>query len=181
MANPTDVPFDRFRVELDGGEVIEADGGTATSASGESVPALVLRMPTARAHALAHLLDDWSRAFRLSPGKATAGADRLLAEALEAAAAAVGEPGALRCASRMFGGVTAPQRLAAVGVLAEREARLSALQRFAVVDAAARWMDEEAGDELAYALLGAVCSTDATTNHAYLALLAAPPETVGAS
>ena len=77
--------------------------------------------------------------------------------------------------------MTAPQRLAAVGVLAEREERLSAVQRFAVVDAAARWMDEDAGDELAYALLSAVCSTDAATSHAYLALLSPPPDLPGSS
>jgi hypothetical protein len=42
-----------------------------------------------------------------------------------------------------------------------------------VVDAAARWLDEDAGDELAYALLGAVCSAEATASRAYLALLGA--------
>jgi hypothetical protein len=179
MANPTDVPFERFLAELDGGEAVQADGATVRTASGEVVPTLLLRLPVARAHTLAHLLDDWSRVFRLAPGNATSAADRLLAEALEAAAASVGEPGALRCASRLSGGVTAPQRLAAVGVLAEREDRLSALQRFAVVDAAARWLGEDAGDELTYALLSAVCSTDATTSHAYLALLGPPPDTAG--
>jgi hypothetical protein len=61
-------------------------------------------------------------------------------------------------------------------VLAKREERLSAVQRFAVVDAAARWLEEDAGDELAYALLGAVCSTDVATNNAYLALLSPPDE-----
>jgi hypothetical protein len=180
MTDPTDIPYVRFRVELDGGESVHADGATVRTASGEVVPSVSMTLPVARAHALAHLLDEWAGAFRLSPGKSTSGADRLLADALEAVAAAVGEPGALRCASRVSGGVTAPQRLAAVGVLAEREERLSAVQRFAVVDAAARWMEEDAGDELAYALLAAACSTDATTSHAYLALLT-PPETAGAS
>ena len=71
------------------------------------------------------------------------------------------------------------QRLAAVGVLAEREERLSALQRFVVVDSVARWLREDA-EEMAHALLAAVCSTDATANHAYLALLS-PPDTVDAS
>jgi hypothetical protein len=180
MANPTDVPYARFRVDLDGGEVVEADGSTVRAASGELVPSLTVRMPVGRAHALAHLLDEWVRAFRLHPDKTTSGPDRLLADALESVAAAVGEPGALRCSSRVFGDVTAPQRLAAVEVLAEREERLSAVQRFAAVDAAAHWLGKDAGDELAYALLGAVCSTDATTNHAYLALLS-PPGPVDAS
>ena len=181
MANPTDVPYARFRVDLGGGEAVESDGSTVVpAAGGEPAPALTVLISAVRAHELAHLVDEWSRAFRLAPDKATAGPTRLLADALEAVAAAAGEPGALRCAARVFGGVTAPQRLAAVGVLAEREERLSAVQRFAVVDSAARWLGEEAGDELAYALLGAVCSTHATTNYAYLTLLT-PPGTAGAS
>jgi hypothetical protein len=185
MANSTDVPAGvpsgRFRVELDGGEVVEADGGTARAVSGELVPALTVRVSRERAHELAHLLDDWSRLVRRPPGRPAAAAERSLVEALESVAAAVGEPGALRCASAVFGGVTAPQRLAAVGVLAEREGRLSAVQRVAVVDAAARWLGEEAGEELAYALLSAVCSTDATTNYAYLALLSPPSGSAGAA
>lgn len=56
-----------------------------------------------------------------------------------------------------------------------REPRLSALQRLAVVDAAAGWLQQDAGDELAFALLGAVCSTDITTSQTYVALLAPPP------
>jgi hypothetical protein len=66
------------------------------------------------------------------------------------------------------------QRLAALVVLTEREQRLSAVQRLVVVDAAARLMDEEGGNELAWALLDAVCSTTETTSHTYLALLARP-------
>ncbi len=42
-----------------------------------------------------------------------------------------------------------------MGVLRDREPELSAVQQIAIVDSAARWMDEEAGDELAYALLWA--------------------------
>jgi hypothetical protein len=43
-------------------------------------------------------------------------------------------------------------------VLKDREHQLSAIQRLAVVDSAARWLSDEAGDELAWALLAAVCS-----------------------
>ena len=65
----------------------------------------------------------------------------------------------------------AEQRLAAVAVLRDREPALSPLQRMAVIDAAARWMDEDTGDELAYALLSAACSSDVATSQAYVELL----------
>ena len=64
------------------------------------------------------------------------------------------------------------QRLAAVVVLGKREAQLSAIQRLALVDAAAWWLSEpNGGEELAYALLAAGCSGAVTTEHAYLALI----------
>jgi hypothetical protein len=105
MANPTDVLSARFRVELGGGEAVVVDGSTLPSAAGgEPVPALTLLISAARAHARAHLVDEWQGAFRLPPDKAMSGPNRLLAEALEAVAAAVGEPGALQCASRCLVG-----------------------------------------------------------------------------
>jgi hypothetical protein len=62
--------------------------------------------------------------------------------------------------------------LAAVAVLGEREAHLSAVQRLALVDAAAWWLSEpHGGEDLAYALLTASCSTEVTTEHVYLALI----------
>jgi hypothetical protein len=67
--------------------------------------------------------------------------------------------------------VPSGQRLAAVAVLGERETRLSAVQRLALVDAAAWWLsDPSGGQELAYALLAASCS-EVTTEHVYLALI----------
>jgi hypothetical protein len=64
------------------------------------------------------------------------------------------------------------QRLAAVAVLDEREAQLSAVQRLALVDAAAWWLSEpNGGEELAYALLAATCLGAVTTEHVYLALI----------
>jgi hypothetical protein len=57
-------------------------------------------------------------------------------------------------------------------VLAERESRLSALQRLALVDAAASWLAEpNGGDQLAYALLGTACTADVTTEHVHLVLM----------
>ena len=68
------------------------------------------------------------------------------------------------------------QRLDAVAVLADRESGLSALQRIALIDAAASWLsDPHGGDQLAHALLTAACTTEITAEHAYLALIT-PPE-----
>lgn len=64
------------------------------------------------------------------------------------------------------------QRLAAVAVLGARQPQLSAVQRLALVDAAAWWLSEpNGGEELAYALLAASCSEEVTTEHVYLALI----------
>jgi hypothetical protein len=63
------------------------------------------------------------------------------------------------------------KRLAAVAVLGEREPQLSAVQRLALVDAAAWWLSgPNGGEELAHALLSASCSAVVTTEHVYLAL-----------
>jgi hypothetical protein len=106
------------------------------------------------------------------PVPAAAAADRALARVLEDGAVALGELHATQCPSRMPGPVSAARRLAAVELLGEEDA-LSAVGRLAVVDATARWLDEDAGGELAHALLAAVCSAEATANRAYLALLGA--------
>jgi hypothetical protein len=169
MSDPIDAPGRLVRVELDGGASVSGE-----DAGGSSSPAVVLRLSAERAHALAHLLGDWSGLFRLLPDRSDRPSSFVLSRALEDVAAALGERGALSCASRARGSVPADQRLAAVGVLRDREPELSAAQRIAVVDSAARWMDDEAGDELAYALLRAACSTDVTTSRAYLALLTPP-------
>ena len=72
--------------------------------------------------------------------------------------------------------VPSRQRLAAVAVLAEREAGLSAVQRLALVDAAAWWLSDPAGgQELAHALIEGACADQVTAEHVYLALIT-PPE-----
>lgn len=162
MSDPIDAPGQLVRVELDGGASVSGD---------PAGPAVVLRLSPERAHALAHLLGDWSGLFRLVPDRSDVPSSLVLSRALEDVTAALGERGALGCASRSRGSVPAGQRLAAVDVLREREPDLSAAQRIAVVDSAAGWMDEPAGDELAYALLRAACSTDVTTSQTYIALL----------
>lgn len=173
MSNPIDAPSHRFRVELDGGAVVEPD--EQWPAVDDRPPMIALRLPTPRAHSLAHLLVDWATAFRLVPDHAEVPSTYALGRAMEDVAAALGDPGALACASRSGGSVSTERRLAAVGVLREHEPSLTPVQRVAVVDSAARWLDEDAGDELAYALLGAVCLSDAVTTRAYLALIAPNP------
>ena len=59
-----------------------------------------------------------------------------------------------------------------MAILGEREAYLSAVQRLALVDAAAWWLAEpNGGEEFAYALLAASCAAEITTEHVYLALI----------
>jgi hypothetical protein len=176
MANPTDPCAQPFRVELDDGQIVEADDSTvADPVSGSSVPAVLLRMSRTRAHMLAHLLDDWCRVARVFAAlRSSEVTERALAWTLEASAAAAGDPEATRCALHVPDTPTATQRLAAVEVLRERERRMTPVQRIAVVDAAARWLAEDAGEDLAEALLQAVCSDTATANFVYLALIEQP-------
>jgi hypothetical protein len=62
--------------------------------------------------------------------------------------------------------------LAAVAVLAERKTGLSAMQRLALVDAAAGWLAEPAGgQELAHALIDGTCAERVTAEHVYLTLI----------
>ena len=164
MADLTDSGAWRVRVELGGSVVIAV-------ANADDRPTVIIEMPAARAHTLAHLLDDWSRAFGMVPDKGQEPSDATLARGLEWVTAAVHEDGALGCAARESGVVGRSQRVAAVTVLRDREVGLSALQRIAVVDAAARWMEVEAGSELAHALLASACSSAVITNEVYLALL----------
>jgi hypothetical protein len=109
---------------------------------------VVMHMRPRRAHDLAHLVD-------ARPGRA-----------LEAAAVALGDPAAQACAVRTAGTVPVERRLAAAELLPD----LPALARVAVIDAASRWLIEEAGPEMAYALLAA-CAPEMSASRAYLALL----------
>lgn len=162
MTDPIDHPSSLLRVELAGGTVVSAvDGGLVQ-----------VQLPAARAHTLAHLLDEWADLFQLPPDRGDEPTTVALSHALEDIAAALGDPGALACAAHAAGPIPVEQRLAAAGVLAQREPALTPAQRIAVIDGAARWMDEETGGEdLAYALLEAACSTSMTTNQTYLTLL----------
>lgn len=160
MTNPSEMSN---RLDIGGGTSVETDG-TTVELTGSPVPVIVLRLPASRAHRLAHSLVG-DAAPDLVP------ADRTLARGIEAVAAVAGEPGALRCAADDIRGIGQRQPLNAAGVLRDREPRLSAVQRIAVVDAAARWMEEDAGDELAFALLRAACLSELAASQAYVELL----------
>ena len=173
MAEPVRRIPERFRVVLDSGEVIEHDGTTVPEEDGLEVPAVVLRLAPERAHSLAHVLSEWSGMSRLFTASDRPSLDEQeLARNLETAAGAVSRR-PLRCS---VAGPVAPRpeaRLSAVAELALREPRLSSVQRSAVVDAAA-WLLEngDGGEDLAYALLEAVCSSPTATTDAYCALMA---------
>jgi hypothetical protein len=180
MPEATQFDPDRLRVALDHGEVVELDGGTLVL-DGEESPSVVLRLAPWRARSVARVLEEWSAVSRVFGRPARPQRDELdLSRTLEIAASALGE-GDEPLLRFPRGPRTVPsrQRLAAVAVLAEREGGLSAVQRLALVDAAAWWLSDEAGgQELAYALLGAACS-EVTTEHAYLALITPAPDSPG--
>lgn len=173
MPDPTQFDSDRVRVVLDHGEVVELDGGTLVL-DGEVSPSVVLRLAPWRARSVARVLQEWSSVSRIFHHLTRPHPDESdLSRTLELAAAALGdgdEP-VLRSprGSRV---IPNRQRLAAVAVLGEREAHLSAVQRLALVDAAAWWLSEpNGGEELAYALLAASCSAEVSTEHVYIALI----------
>jgi hypothetical protein len=179
MTNPMQSDPDRLRVALDHGEVVELDGGTL-ALDGEESPSVVLRLAPWRARSVARVLEEWSavsRAFHRAPRPILTELE--LSRTLDLAASVLGDPEPSIPLARSDRVVPSRQRLDAVAVLAERESRLSALQRLALVDAAASWLSEpNGGEQLAHALLGAACTTEVTTEQAYLALItpAAKPE-----
>jgi hypothetical protein len=67
---------------------------------GAGVPELVLRIPAARVHWPAHVITD-----NLRPGSSFGPTDRALGRTLDAAAAAMGDFGAMACALQQLGGV----------------------------------------------------------------------------
>lgn len=176
MANPTDPPSGHFRAELDDGQIVESDGSTITNPeTGATETAVVLRMTPRRAHTLAHVLEDWCRvALVFATLRSSETTERALAWTLEAGAATAGDPEAGRHTLRFPDMPSTSQRLAAVTVLRERETSITPVQRIAIVDAAARWLGEDSGEELARALLEAACPGRMTANFVYLALIEPP-------
>jgi len=177
MTNPMQSDPGRLRVSLDNGEVVELDGGTLVVGA-EEIPSVVLRLAPWRARSVARVLEEWSavsRVFHRAPRPILTELE--LSRTLDLAASALGDPEPTMPVRRGDRVVPSRHRLDAVAVLAERESRLSALQRLALVDAAASWLSEpNGGEQLAHALLGAACTTDVTAEHAYLALITPPAD-----
>jgi hypothetical protein len=176
MTNPMQSDPDHLRLALDNGEEVELDGGTLLLGDEES-PSVLLRLTPWRARSVARVLEEWSavsRVFHRAPRPILTELE--LSRTLDLAASALGDPEPVMPMQRGARVVPSRQRLDAVAVLAERESRLSALQRLALVDAAATWLsDPNGGDQLAHALLAAACTTEVTAEYAYLALIN-PPE-----
>ena len=175
MTNPMQSDPDRLRVALDHGEVVELDGGTLV-VDGEDSPSVVLRLAPWRARSVARVLEEWSAVSRVFHRAARPVLTELeLSRTLDLAASALGDPEPASPSKQDDRVVPSRQRLSAVAVLAERESRLSTLQRLALVDAAASWLSEpNGGDQLAHALLGAACTAEVTTEQVYLALITPP-------
>lgn len=176
MPDPTQFNPEHVRVALDHGDVLELDGGTVTI-NNEDTPSVLLRLTSWRARSMARVLAEWSSVAQTFTRSARPYLDELdLSRTLELAAAVLDdsdEP-TLR-APRGTRMVSNQQRLAAVAVLGTREAHLSAVQRLALVDAAAWWLtDPDGGEELAHALLTATCTAQISTEHVYLALITPP-------
>jgi hypothetical protein len=179
MTNPTHFDGDRIRVALDHGEVVELDGGTVVL-DGEANSSVVLRLTPWRARSLSVVLHEWSAVSRLFGRPPQAGLTELdLSRVLELASAAAGDDDPTSSPIR-FGGpgsVPARARLAAAAVLTDRESRLTALHRLAVIDAASWWLSVvDGGAQFAHALLEAACTDGLAAEHAYLALIDQPGE-----
>ncbi|MDQ2881616.1 MAG: hypothetical protein M3Y48_10400 [Actinomycetota bacterium] len=173
MPDPAQSGLDPIRVALDHGEVVELDGGTVVL-DGEESPSVVLRLAPWRAQSVARVLQEWSSVSRIFHHPTRPHLDELdLSRTLELAAAVLA--GGDEPTSRSPGGshvIPHRQPLAAVAVLGERAAHLSAVQRLALVDAAAWWLSKpNGGEEFAYALLAASCGAQISTEHVYLALI----------
>ena len=152
MSDPSEPAIVPLRLVLDSGETVEVDGSTMYDPSAErTAPAVVLRMPAHRAAWLGRVLDAYTHMCTLAGAELTA-AEHGPAWALAEASVAAGhaEPSAVQPTR-----VTSARRLSVAAVLHTAE-DYDDVTMIAVVDAAARWLDEPDGDEYAYALLGAV-------------------------
>ena len=156
------------RIRLETGDAVEVDGGGVWDPDAKStVPAVVLRLPSDRAHAVSHALADWSRVCALVADSVDT-FEQPLADALAKAAIMAGDREAAACAARDGRPTVSAQRVAAAAEL-QRRSELSAEGLVAVVDAAAGYVDSGA-DDAAVALLVAVAGDDAAAA-AYAALV----------
>jgi hypothetical protein len=182
MTNPTDHENDRPRwwLDLDDGEqllVLDVpDGGWETYDPRESV---VLKMPALRAYDLSRVLDLYSRLMAL------------FYESGQVSATEHALSSALRDAGRTLEGrdrdeprpephrVTSAARLRAMAVLQANRPWLDHRSLIGVVDAAARWVDEQE-DDLAQGVLDAAGGDEAGLQ-AWLILLGRDQPPAGGS
>jgi hypothetical protein len=130
---------------------------------------VVLRMPPWRAFDLAHVLRAYTRLVDVvSESSEVSGTEASLSRAL-LDAVNVARP-AQDSAPTGPGKVTSGQRVRAMAVLQAHRPELDHTTLIALVDAAARWLDEPDGDEYAYALLGTV-TDQPTQSRAFADLL----------
>ena len=169
---------------LDSGEIVEHDGSMVPDEDGRLTPAVVVRMLPDRARSLARVVGEWSAVSRLFTDPFRPSLDEQeLARTLRIAATAtsptaptgrvVAVVGGSGDAAPVDGVPRSGQRALALTELSRCEARLTSLQRIAVVDAAA-WLltDANGGDDLAYALLEAACTSTDAVGTTYFALTA---------
>ena len=156
-----------LRLVLEFGETVEIDGSSLYDPTSETVvPAVVLRTPPHRAAYIGTVLEAYTRVCRLAATELEA-SERGAAWALAQVASAAGFTDTVRPADH--GRVTSGRRMATAAVLRAAQDFDDATV-IAVVDAAARWLDEPSGEEYAYALLGAVVD-GVTQIQAYAELL----------
>jgi hypothetical protein len=110
---------------MDNGEVVDVDGSTLVDEdSGRTVPAVILRLPAWRAHALAHVLPSWNPAVDLFEEVTNVSQDESdLAWALLAASSAAGDLRARQEALRGPTLVLSGERARAAAVLKDRGVR----------------------------------------------------------
>lgn len=167
MSERSDRPAAPLRLVLDFGETVELDGSTVYDPLADApAPAVVLRMPAHRAAWFGHVLSTYTRMCELAGSLPAAESDPAWALARAAAAAGHVDPTVPELRR-----VTSAQRARAMAVLDDADGlNLGVGGSIAVVDAAARWLEEPYGSDYAWALLGAVADED-TQRRAYGALV----------
>jgi len=177
VANSTQPWPEGFRLQLDGGDLVAVDATPFVDEENqERTPAVVLRLPRWRAHSLAHVLSEWTAIANLFyDGGQTTLHEGDLARALYLGSAAAGDRDAREDTQRHTSSITTGQRAVAAAILRQR-AGLDVQTMFAVVDAAAWWLDEPDGGAYCLALLQAVTNQEDTARAAYLALLGVDDE-----
>ena len=141
MGERSEPPAALMRLVLEFGETVELDGSTVYDPVAEAVvPAVVLRMPAHRAAWFGRVLDAYTRVCRLV-GVELDAAESGPAWALSRAAVAAGH---VEPAASVGGRVTSGRRMSAAAVLRGVE-DFDDVTMIAVVDAAARWLEEPAG------------------------------------